>query len=62
MTISHDKRVGNADRSAAREWGAEQSRMLTWRDPIATQAIVASMAGLSYWSAVGDGQLPPIHR
>jgi uncharacterized protein (TIGR00369 family) len=59
MTISHDKRVGNADRSAAREWGAEQSRMLTWHDPIATQATVASMAGLSYWSAVGDGQLPP---
>src|SRR6201998_2180235 len=59
MQISHDKRVGNADGSAARDRGAEQSRMVTWHDPIATQATVASMAGLSYWSAVADGQLAP---
>jgi uncharacterized protein (TIGR00369 family) len=40
-------------------WGAEQSRLVTWRDPITTQATVASMSGLSYWRAVADGQLPP---
>jgi uncharacterized protein (TIGR00369 family) len=40
-------------------WGAEQSRLVTWRDPITTQATVASMSGLSYWRAVADGHLPP---
>jgi uncharacterized protein (TIGR00369 family) len=40
-------------------WGPEQSRLVTWRDPITTQASVASMPGLSYWRAVADGQLPP---
>jgi uncharacterized protein (TIGR00369 family) len=40
-------------------WGAEQSRMVTWRDPIATQAAAAAMSGLAYWRAVADGQLPP---
>ena len=57
MQISHDKRVGHADGSVDR--GVEQSRVVTWHDPIATQATVASMGGLSYWSAVADGQLPP---
>jgi uncharacterized protein (TIGR00369 family) len=59
MRISHDERVGRADTSAASDRGAERSRMVTWHDPIATQATVASMAGLEYWSAVADGQLPP---
>ena len=40
-------------------WGAEQSRLATWRDPIATQATTASMAGLAHWRAVVDGDLPP---
>ncbi|ORW96136.1 aromatic compound degradation protein PaaI [Mycobacterium sp. IEC1808] len=40
-------------------WGVEQSRVVTWRDPVATQAAAASMSGLSYWQAVADGQLPP---
>ncbi|MCV7410733.1 aromatic compound degradation protein PaaI [Mycobacterium florentinum] len=40
-------------------WGAEQSRTITWRDPMTTQATVASMSGLSYWQAVADGHLPP---
>jgi uncharacterized protein (TIGR00369 family) len=39
-------------------WGVEQSRVVTWRDPSATQAAAASMSGLSYWQAVADGQLP----
>lgn len=39
--------------------GAEQSRLVTWHDPIATQATVASMSGLSYWRAVADGHMPP---
>lgn len=59
MQISHVKRVGDADSSAASDWGAEQSRVITWHDPIAIQATVASMTGLSYWSAVADGQLAP---
>jgi uncharacterized protein (TIGR00369 family) len=58
MQISHTKRVGDADTSAASDWGAEQSRIVTWHDPIATQATVASMSGLSYWRTVADGQLP----
>jgi uncharacterized protein (TIGR00369 family) len=41
------------------DWGTEQSRLVTWRDPITTQATAASMSGLSYWRAVADGHLPP---
>lgn len=40
-------------------WGVEQSRLVTWRDPVTTQAAAASMSGLAYWQAVADGQLPP---
>lgn len=40
-------------------WGVEESRMVTWRDPVATQGAAASMSGLSYWQAVADGRLPP---
>ncbi|OBI85571.1 PaaI family thioesterase [Mycobacterium sp. 1245805.9] len=40
-------------------WGVEQSRVVTWRDPVATQAAAASMSGLAYWQAIADGQLPP---
>jgi uncharacterized protein (TIGR00369 family) len=39
--------------------GAEQSRLVTWHDPMTTKATVASMSGLSFWRAVVDGQLPP---
>ena len=38
---------------------AAQSRLVTWRDPITTQAASASMPGLLYWRAVVDGHLPP---
>lgn len=58
MQISQTKRVGDAATSAASGWGAEESRIVTWHDPIATQATVASMSGLSYWRTVADGQLP----
>jgi uncharacterized protein (TIGR00369 family) len=40
-------------------WGTEQSRLITWRDPITTTATVASMSGLEYWRGVIDGHLPP---
>jgi uncharacterized protein (TIGR00369 family) len=39
--------------------GVARSRLVTWRDPITTQATSASMSGLEYWRAVVDGQLPP---
>jgi uncharacterized protein (TIGR00369 family) len=39
--------------------GAEQSRLVTWRDPMATAATVASMPGLAFWKAVIEGELPP---
>jgi len=58
MTISYDTRGGGADTSSAAVWGAEQSRLVTWRDPISTQATSASMAGLPFWRAVADGHLP----
>lgn len=58
MQVSQVKRVGDTDGSAAADWGCAQSRMVTWRDPIATRTAIASMTGLSYWSAVVDGQLP----
>jgi uncharacterized protein (TIGR00369 family) len=37
----------------------KQSRVVTWRDPLATQASAASMSGLAYWRAVADGRLAP---
>ncbi|BBX63977.1 aromatic compound degradation protein PaaI [Mycobacterium saskatchewanense] len=40
------------------EQAAGQSRVVTWSDPLATQAAVASTSGLAYWKAVADGQLP----
>src|SRR3974390_1605086 len=50
---------GGTDTANTAGWGAEQSRLITWRDPITTQATAASMSGLSYWRAVTDGHLPP---
>jgi hypothetical protein len=58
MTISRDMRSGATETLSSAGWGAEQSRLVTWRDPITTQTTSASMAGLSYWRAVADGQLP----
>ncbi|MCV7103493.1 PaaI family thioesterase [Mycobacterium palustre] len=39
--------------------GTEQSRLVSWRDPLATRAAAASMSGLAYWGAVADGRLAP---
>jgi uncharacterized protein (TIGR00369 family) len=58
MAASHNTR-GGVDTASAAGWGAEQSRLVTWRDPKTTQATVASMSGLAYWREVADGQLPP---
>lgn len=57
MTTSQD--ASGTDIASSPPWGAEQSRTITWRDPITTQTTVASMSGLSYWKAVADGHLPP---
>ncbi|OBA58703.1 aromatic compound degradation protein PaaI [Mycobacterium sp. 1100029.7] len=57
MTTSQE--ATRSDLAGSAPWGAEQSRMISWRDPMTTQATVASMSGLSYWRAVADGQLPP---
>ncbi len=54
MTVSQDTRGG-----AETAWGAEQSRLVSWHDPITTQAATASMSGLAYWRAVADEHLPP---
>lgn len=48
-----------AEQAAIAGWGANESRQITWHDPIATQATAAAMSGLAYWRAVADGQLPP---
>ena len=58
MTTSQDARAG-ADTAGDTGWGAEQSRVITWHDPMTTQATVASMSGLAYWQAVGEGRFPP---
>jgi uncharacterized protein (TIGR00369 family) len=59
MTTSYDPRGGGVDAASTAAWGAEHSRLVTWRDPITTQATAASMSGLEYWRAVADGHLPP---
>src|SRR3984893_4426165 len=58
MKVSQDSRGGDADTASTVGWGAEQSRSVTWRDPITTQASATSMSGLAYWRAVADGHLP----
>jgi uncharacterized protein (TIGR00369 family) len=58
METSHDTRGGDTDAVSAAGWGAERSRLITWRDPVATQAVATSMSGLAYWRAVADGRLP----
>jgi uncharacterized protein (TIGR00369 family) len=45
--------------TTSQETRVAQSRLVTWHDPITTQATAASMSGLSYWLAVADGRLPP---
>jgi uncharacterized protein (TIGR00369 family) len=50
---------GRTDTASTAAWGAEQSRLVSWRDPITTQAATASISGLAYWRAVADGHLPP---
>jgi uncharacterized protein (TIGR00369 family) len=59
MTAIQDARSSGVDSASTPGWGDEQSRLVTWRDPIATQITAASMSGLAYWSAVADGHLPP---
>jgi uncharacterized protein (TIGR00369 family) len=56
VTTDQEARDAGVDTAG---WGAEQSRLVTWRDPKTTQMTVASMSGLAYWRAVADGQLPP---
>jgi len=55
MTASYDTRDGGVDTA---NWGAPQSRVITWHDPVATQTAASSMSGLSYWRAVADRRLP----
>lgn len=57
MTTS--EHVDSSEAAVTSPWGAEESRLVTWRDPTTTQATVASMSGLSYWRSVADGHLPP---
>ena len=40
-------------------WGAEKSRVVTWRDPAPTSTLGASMDGLEFVQAIRDHQLPP---
>lgn len=58
MRTFQDARDG-VDTASTPEWGAAQSRLVTWHDPITTQSTAASMSGLAYWRAVADGHLPP---
>ena len=39
-------------------WGAEKSRVVTWRDPVPTAAIAASMDGWEFVDAIMDHRLP----
>lgn len=58
MTTSQDARDA-AEMAGKTGWGAAQSRLVTWHDPMKTQATVASMSGLAYWRGVADGHFPP---
>jgi uncharacterized protein (TIGR00369 family) len=58
MKTSHGIRPGDANTTSPAGWGAERARLVTWRDPLATQAAATSMSGLAFWRAVADGHLP----
>jgi uncharacterized protein (TIGR00369 family) len=58
MTTSQDAH-DEAETADEASWGEPQSRVVSWHDPMKTQATVASMSGLAYWQAVGDGRFPP---
>lgn len=45
--------------TAPAAWGPSRSRTVTWYDPLATAAAGASMSGLEFLRAIGDGTLPP---
>lgn len=57
--MTRDARGAGTEAAHRTGWGAQRSRVVTWRDPITTQATAASMSGLAYWKAVADGHLPP---
>jgi uncharacterized protein (TIGR00369 family) len=57
MNASAVAHAGGVDTASTAGRGAEQSRLITWRDPMATQTTAASMPGLSYWRAVDDGRI-----
>ena len=59
MAATHGTYGAVSDTETTAGWGEEQSRLVTWRDPITAQATSASMSGLAYWKAVADGHLPP---
>jgi uncharacterized protein (TIGR00369 family) len=59
MTASDDTHDGGVDTASTPEWGGEQSRLITWRDPAATRTAATSMSGLAYWQAVAERRLPP---
>ncbi len=46
MAVLQDARGDEVDTANTAGWGAAQSRLVTWRDPITTQTTVASMPGL----------------
>ena len=58
MTTSQDAH-DHAETVDETGWGEPQSRVVSWHDPMTIQATVASMSGLAYWRAVGDGRFPP---
>lgn len=40
-------------------WGEPRSKTLTWHDPAVGAAAAATMSGLDFLRAIGDGTLPP---
>ena len=41
------------------DWGPEQSRTVTWQDPMRAARAGLRLPGLDYLRAVADGQIPP---
>jgi len=41
------------------DWGAEQSRTVTWRDPLRSAEAGLRMAGVDYLRAMVTGEIPP---
>jgi uncharacterized protein (TIGR00369 family) len=48
-----------SESTSSTDWGQEQSRTVTWHDPLKSAAAGLAMNGIDYLHAMVDGSIPP---